>query len=329
MSSSVISIDICEDILTKQKEALNFFFQTFHYKETLELAEKILHHSGWIFFSGMGKSGCIARKIVATLQSLSEHALFFAPGDLLHGDLGLVSPGDIVCLLSKSGEARELLDCIPYLKERGATVVAITSVSYSNLAAMSDHVVILPAIAELDPFNLIPTTSTTCQMLFGDLLAMTVLYGRGVSLSTYGKNHPKGQIGMRANGRVKDYMFPKTEVPFCRPGDNVQFALEIFSAYGCGCVCIVDSEFRLQGIFTDGDLRRSLACYGGEVLSLCLVEVMTSSPRVVTDTTDVAIALRIMETSRPITVLPVVNDEENMCVVGLLHMHTLAKAGLL
>ncbi|AAD18666.1 KpsF [Chlamydia pneumoniae TW-183] len=329
MPSPMISTDVCQDILGKQKEAVDFFFQAFQPKEAMQLAEKILGHSGWVFFSGVGKSGCVARKLVATLQSLSERALFFSPVDLLHGDLGLVSPGDIVCLFSKSGETQELLDTVPHLKSRRAILVAITSMPYSNLAALSDLVVILPSVAELDPFNLIPTNSTTCQMIFGDFLAMLLFHSRGVSLSTYGKNHPSGQVGMKANGKVKDFMFPKTEVPFCHLGDKVSFSLEVFSAYGCGCVCIVDPQFRLMGIFTDGDLRRSLASYGGEVLSLSLEKVMTANPRCITEDSDIAIALQLMESSSPVAVLPVLDNEENRHVTGLLHMHTLAKAGLL
>ncbi|WP_100934602.1 KpsF/GutQ family sugar-phosphate isomerase [Candidatus Chlamydia corallus] len=329
INPSMISAGVCQNILGKQKEAVDFFFQAFQSEEAMQLAEKILHHSGWVFFSGVGKSGCVARKVVATLQSLSERALFLSPVDLLHGDLGLVSPGDLVCLFSKSGETQELIDTVPHLKNRGAIIVTITSVPYSNLAALSDLVIILPSVAELDPFNLIPTNSTTCQMIFGDFLAMLLFHSRDISLATYGNNHPSGQIGMKANGKVKDFMFPKTEVPFCNPGDKVGFSLEIFSAYGCGCVCIVDLQFRLIGIFTDGDLRRSLACHGGEVLSLSLDEVMTTTPRFITEDADIAMALQLMESNSPVAVLPVLDSEQNRHVTGLLHMHTLAKAGLL
>lgn len=329
MSSSAVFIDICHEILNKQKDALDEFFKIFHGEEVAKLAEKILNHSGWIFFSGVGKSGYVARKIVATLQSLSERALFLSHGDLLHGDIGVVQEGDIVCLFSKSGETQELLDSLPYLKTRGVTLVAITSSPYSSLAISADFVVVLPVVPELDPFDLIPTTSTTCQMLFGDLLAMMLLQGRGVTLSTYGENHPSGKIGLKAKGRVRDYMFPKTEVPFCAPEDTVYDTLEIFSSYGCGCVCVVTPNYELLGIFTDGDLRRALAHYGGEVLSLALKEVMTARPRVVEREADVTTALQIMEARNPITALPVVNNITQNSVVGLLHVHTLAKAGLL
>ncbi|SPN73645.1 Arabinose 5-phosphate isomerase KdsD,D-arabinose 5-phosphate isomerase,Predicted signal-transduction protein containing cAMP-binding and CBS domains,sugar isomerase, KpsF/GutQ family,SIS domain [Chlamydia serpentis] len=329
MNPLMISTDVCQDILSKQKESINFFFQTFQSEETIQLVEKMLDHSGWVFFSGVGKSGCVARKVVATLQSLSERSLFLSPIDLLHGDLGLVNAGDFVCLFSKSGETQELLNTIPHLKNRGVIIVGITSVPYSNLAALSDLVIILPSVSELDPFNLIPTNSTTCQMIFGDFLAMLLFHGRGISLSAYGHNHPSGQIGMKANGKVKDFMFPKTEVPFCNPEDKVGVCLEIISAYGCGCVCVINSQFRLIGIFTDGDLRRSLACHGGKVLSLSLSEVMTPNPRFITEDADIAIALQLMETNSPVAVLPVLDNEENRHVTGLLHMHTLAKAGLL
>ncbi|WP_201456697.1 SIS domain-containing protein [Chlamydia sp. 17-3921] len=329
MSSSVVITDLCQEILSKQKEAVDAFFSSFQCENSILLVEKILKHSGWIFFSGVGKSGHIARKVVATLQSLSERALFLSHGDMLHGDLGLVQDGDIVCFFSKSGETQELLKCVPYLKEREITLVAVTSSPYSSLAVLADHVIILPLVPELDPFNLIPTTSTLYQMLFGDLLSMLLLHGRGVTLSTYGKNHPSGQIGLKAQGRVYDYMFPKTEVPFCSRYDSVSVALETFSAYGCGCVCIVSSNFELLGIFTDGDLRRALSQYGGDVLSLSLEKIMTKNPRIIEENADVATALQVMEAKNPITVLPVVDNENSKFVVGLLHVHTLAKAGLL
>ncbi|AFS20338.1 MULTISPECIES: KpsF/GutQ family sugar-phosphate isomerase [Chlamydia] len=329
MRSPTTSIDLCQDIVSKQRESLERFFDTFQCEDTWVLAEKILNHQGSIFFSGVGKSGCIARKIVATLQSFGERALFLASGDLLHGDLGVVRPGDIVCLFSKSGETRELLECIPYLKERGVFIAGITSATYSSLAVLCDHVVILPMIEELDPFNLVPTTSTTCQLLFGDLLAITLLRSRQISLADYGKNHPGGQIGLKVIGKIRDYMFPKTEVPFCSPEDTIADSLDIFSSYGCGCVCIVNEKFEILGIFTDGDLRRSLTRHGGDILSQRLKDVMTPNPRVISEDADVLLGLQMMETGSPVTILPVVDAKDQKYVVGLLQMHTLAKAGLI
>ncbi|WP_348663757.1 KpsF/GutQ family sugar-phosphate isomerase [Chlamydia vaughanii] len=329
MGSPATAIDLCQDIVNKQQVVLERFFDTFHCQDTWLLAEKILEHKGAIFFSGVGKSGCVARKIVATLQSFGEQAIFLSSGDVLHGDLGVIRPGDIVCLFSKSGETRELLEWIPYLKERGVFLVGVTSAAYSSLSIFCDHVVMLPMIEELDPFNLVPTTSTTCQMLFGDLLAITLLRSRGISLSEYGKNHPGGQIGLKVVGKIRDYMFPKTEVPFCSPEHTIGYSLDIFSSYGCGCVCIVNEQFEMLGVFTDGDLRRSLARFGGDVLSQKLENVMTANPKVISEDADVALGLQMMESGSPITILPVVDAENQRYVVGLLHMHTLAKAGLI
>ncbi|WP_284441452.1 KpsF/GutQ family sugar-phosphate isomerase [Chlamydia gallinacea] len=324
-----IAIDLCRDIVHKQQETLQRFFEAFQCEDTWVFAQKILQHRGAIFFSGVGKSGCVARKIVATLQSCGERAFFFSSGDLLHGDLGVIHSGDIVCLFSKSGETQELLKGIPHLKERGVFLVAVTSSAYSNLSILCDHTVILPTIEELDPFNLIPTTSTVCQMLFGDLLAITLLRSRGISLSDYGKNHPSGQIGLKTGGKIRDYMFPKTEVPFCFPEDTVGNSLDTFSSYGCGCVCVVNHQFEILGVFTDGDLRRELTRFGGEILLQKLEDVMTRNPKVISEDADVIYGLQMMEMGNPVTILPVVDAQEQKHVVGLLHMHTLAKAGLI
>ncbi|EPP37777.1 Arabinose 5-phosphate isomerase GutQ [Chlamydia avium] len=329
MSSPGVAIDLCQDIVNKQQEALQRFFSSFQCKDTWLFAQKILQHHGAIFFSGVGKSGCVARKVVATLQSCGERAFFFSSGDLLHGDLGVIHPGDIVCLFSKSGETQELLKGIPHLKERGVFLVAVTSAEYSNLSILCDHTVMLPKIEELDPFDLIPTTSTVCQMLFGDLLAITLLRSRGVSLSDYGKNHPSGQIGLKAAGKVREYMFPKTEVPFCFPEDTVNNSLDIFSSYGFGCVCVVNHQYEILGVFTDGDLRRALTHFGGNILFQKLEDVMTPNPKVISEDADVIYGLQMMEMGNPVTILPVVDAQKQKRVVGLLHMHTLAKAGLI
>ncbi|AAF39499.1 KpsF/GutQ family sugar-phosphate isomerase [Chlamydia trachomatis] len=323
-----VAEDLCLDIFHKQKQVISRYFANFHCDVVRQLTERLLCHQGAVFFSGIGKSGCIARKLVATMQSFGEKA-FFLSGDLLHGDLGVVSSGDIVCLFSNSGETREILEWIPHLKNRQVFLVGITSSPCSSLAVFSDFVVMLPKLEELDPFNLIPTTSTTCQLLFSDLLAMTVLRCRKISLSDYGKNHPSGQIGLKANGKVRDYLSPRTEVPFCSPSITVSEALTVLSSYGYGCVCVVNEQFELLGIFTDGDLRRGLSECGGAILECPLEQVMTRKPKVISEDSDVLLGLEMMESGNPVTVLPVVDAQHQRFIVGLLHMHTLARAGLL
>lgn len=318
---------ICGSLFIKQKKLIEMFFAHFDPDRVAELAERIANRSGALFLLGVGKSGCVARKVVATLRSFGEQAYELPVGDLLHGDLGVVRPGDLLCVFSKSGETKELLHCLPFLRARGSEIVAITSSPHSSLAITSHYCVTLPLLEELDPFNLLPTTSTVCQLLFGDLLAMTLLHQRGVSLADCGKNHPAGQIGLRANGKVRDYLFPKNEVPFCSPDCTVADALPILSSYGYGCVCIVDARSTLLGIFTDGDLRRTLVHFQEKGLVQCLAKVMTHSPKVVREDDEIIEGLRLMETGDPVTALPVIDQHSR--VVGLLHMHTLAKVGLI
>ena len=158
---------------------------------------------------------------------------------------------------------------------------------------------------------------------------MTVLSCRKFSLSDYGKNHPSGQIGLKANGKVSDYFSPRTEVPFCSPLTTVSEALTILSSYEYGCVCVVNEHFELLGIFTDGDLRRALSESGGDILTYPLQKVMTKKPKVIAEDSDVLLGIEMMESGNPVTVLPVVDAQYQRFVVGLLHMHTLARAGLL
>lgn len=318
-------MDRCQELLIQQEQALRIFFDSFDYEPLHLLVQKITSHRGKIFFSGIGKSQCIAQKIVATLQSFGEQAFFLSSGGLLHGDVGVVQPGDIVCLLSNSGETQELLDWIPCLKERESILIGITSSKTSRLALASDAIILLPKVQELDPFNLMPTNSTVVQLLVGDLLSILLLHARQTSLAAFGKNHPGGQIGLKANAKIKDYIYSRVDVPVCLPFDSIKNSLKIFSTFGHGCVCVVGEDDVLLGIFTDGDLRRALEMFQGNVLNKTLQEVMTKDPKTIHQEADVMTALRLMEKDQPVTMLPVV--DHNQRVVGLLHMHVLARAG--
>lgn len=325
MNTSLDVLDRCQELLIQQEQALRIFFDSFDFSPLRLLVKKLSSHRGKLFFSGIGKSHCIAQKIVATLQSFGEQAFLLSSGGLLHGDIGVVQTGDVVCLLSKSGETQEILDWIPCLKERRVHLIGFTSSRTSRLALACDEIVLLPMVPELDPFNLMPTNSTVVQLLVGDLLAMMLLHARQTPLSTFGRNHPGGQIGLKANAKIKDYIYSKEDVPFCSPTATVQASLNIFSAFGHGCVCVVGEDETLLGIFTDGDLRRALEKFQGDVLDKTLLEVMTTHPKTIYRDADVITALQLMEQGKPITMLPVVDYDQR--VVGLLHMHVLARAG--
>lgn len=156
-------------------------------------------------------------------------------------------------------------------------------------------------------------------------MSILLLHARQTSLATFGRNHPGGQIGLKANAKIKDYIYSRTDVPFCAPLDSIKKSLKTFSTFGHGCVCVIGEDDVLLGIFTDGDLRRALEKFQGDVLNKTLQEVMTRHPKTIHQDADVITALRLMEQDQPITMLPVIDN--NQRVVGLLHMHVLARAG--
>ncbi|WP_246481893.1 KpsF/GutQ family sugar-phosphate isomerase [Chlamydiifrater volucris] len=320
---------VMKEVLSLQKSGMDNFFSSFDLSLASPLVEKILGSSGNLFFSGVGKSGFIARKIAATFQSFGERAFFLNAGDVLHGDLGAVREGDIVVLLSNSGETEELVKQIPYFQNKGSEVFVVTSGAYSRMAFLADFVITLPSAREIDAFHLAPTTSTQYQLLLGDFLATTVARVRKLSFEDYGNNHPAGTIGFRANAKVEDVMSPLSCVPICSTGCSVRKALEIISSGGFGCVLVLGLEGTLEGIFTDGDLRRNLREKGNNFLDLPVTEVMTKNPRLVLREASIHDALEDMEAGSPVTVLPVVDSLKKRQVVGLLHMHTLARHGLL
>jgi arabinose-5-phosphate isomerase len=315
-----------DELIARTKDQLDFFFSRVDRSMLIKVAEHILQNSGTVFLTGVGKSGIIAKKIAATLSSCGTKALFLSPLDALHGDIGVVSGGDTILILSKSGQSDELIALSTPLRKRGVFTVAVVSDKESRLAKASDLVVFLPCEKELCPFNMIPTTSTLLQLIFGDLLAITLLRAKQFSLSDFVQNHPAGRIGKRMTFRVLDLMIKGEELPLASPQDVLIDALAEFSQKKCGCLIIVD-KMRLSGIFTDGDLRRSLQKFGAQLLHKKMEEVMTKNPRSISSDVLAYDAMKCMEQDQksPIFVLPVVDDDK---VVGLLRMHDIIQAGL-
>lgn len=316
-----------QNLLIQQKAAINTYFEKLDLVETEKLIKRISACQGMVFFTGVGKSGFIGQKIAATLQSTGTKAFFLSPIDALHGDLGMMGAQDLLVILSKSGETEELLALLPAIRNKGAKIVALTAEKSSRLAQSVDHVVVLPCESELCPFDLAPTTSTEVQLLFGDLLAVALMQAKELKLETFALNHPAGRIGKRATLKVKDLMVGIGRVPLCPPESRLEEILGEFSGRQCGCVLVTDAQRKLQGIFTDGDLRRALEERGGAVLSERLETLMTRLPKTASPEALAWEALQLMEANQnsPITVLPVVSQGE---VVGLLKMHDLIQSGL-
>lgn len=311
----------------QERENLDYFFAHLDYGEMEALFAMLLACQGVLFVTGVGKSGFVAQKIAATLHSTGTRAHYLPPLDALHGDLGMVTSEDCVLFLSKSGESEELLHLLPAVRAKGAKSAVATTRRESRLAKRADYAVLLPCLKELCPFDLAPTTSTQTQLLFGDALAMALMQAKGFSMETFLSNHPAGQIGKRMQMRVSDLMLVGEKVPLCKAESLLQDLLEDLSSKRCGCLIAVDGEQRIEGIFTDGDLRRSLQAVGERVLAQRLGKWMTRSPRTVEAKALAWDALKLMESdpAHPITVLPVVTEGR---VVGIIKMHDILQAGI-
>lgn len=315
-----------KSLFSTQKKYIDFFFDHLEMEEVEEVLQLFLSCRGIIFFTGIGKSGIIAQKITATLVSTGIKAMFIPPVDALHGDLGMVSKADLLVILSKSGQSDELLELVPHASKKGVKIVSILSNKQSPLCRLSNLVVHLPIQRELCPFDLAPTTSTAIQLIFGDVLAVALMKARSLSLEDYASNHPSGRIGKRAKLLVSDLMLKEEQLPICNSCDLLKEVIVELSSKKSGCLLIVDNSFRLEGIFTDGDLRRALQQYPN-LLDKPIGELMIKDPRVTTPSILAFEAMQQMESKHfsPIMVLPVVEEQK---LVGLLRLHDLIQAGL-
>lgn len=286
--------------------------------------------SGKVIVLGVGKSGIIGQKIAATMTSSGTAALFLHPSDALHGGLGIVTSEDAVILLSNSGETTDLLDLIPYLKNRNVPLLAIVGNLKSSIAARADVVIDASVDQEACPLNLAPTASTTVALAIGDALAMTLMRAKGLTENDFASNHPGGQLGKRLTLRVADLMHGGAQNPTIAPDAAWLEVVSAITHFGLGAVNVVNGDGKLAGIITDGDLRRSLHRIAAKDLgfaNLTCDELMTRDPVVATPAMLAYDALRLME-DRPsqISVLPVV-DDETKCV-GLIRLHDIVRSGL-
>jgi arabinose-5-phosphate isomerase len=323
----VHSITGIKSFFEEQRKYLNYFFDHLEIAKAEEILSAFLKCEGSLIFTGVGKSGIIAQKLSATFLSIGIKAFFLPPIDALHGDLGVLSEKDLLILLSKSGETEELLKMLPYVRKKKARVVSFVSNPKSKLAKDSDISITLPLLRELCPFNLAPTTSTTLQLLFGDVLAIAMMRKKNFTLDDFALNHPSGMIGKKITLLVKDLMLQGEAMPLCSPEDLLMDVLCVLSEKRCGTLLVVDEKKRLKGIFTDGDLRRSLHAQGGDVLQKKMRQIMTDSARSTSQDRLAVEAMKQMEEdpNRLITVLPVLQDGT---VVGILRMHDILQAGL-
>lgn len=295
-----------------------------HFKAAVEM---IMACPGRTVITGMGKSGIIGRKMAATLASTGTPSFYLHPAEGIHGDLGMVTEGDVVIALSNSGETGEVLHILPSLRRIGAKLIAMVGNPNSTLAKNSDIVLNVGVTREACPLGLAPTSSTTAALAYGDALALALLSKRKFTASQFAVFHPGGSLGRKLLLTVEDIMHSGTENPLVKADISVQDALFVITDKGLGAVSVVDDDNKMLGVLTDGDIRRGLS-KGVDFLKRPVTELMTASPQTITKEKLAAQALHIMESNlpKPITVLPVVDAENH--VIGLLHMTDLVRQGV-
>ncbi len=284
---------------------------------------------GKILATGVGKSGLVARRIAATLTSTGSPAFYLHAVDALHGDLGMVEPGDVALVVSKSGAGDELEPLLPLLARLGVPVVALTERADSPLARVAEVALVYGPVTEAGPLGDVPTTSTLLSQALGDALASALLSLRGFAAKDFQFLHPGGVLGRRALLTVKGVMHQGDALPLVRAHDPLKTALLVIMEKRLGLAVVVDDAGRVAGVLTDGDLKRILLTRGTDgFFALPVADVMNPVPRTIGPDALVAAAVRVMEENAPgpITALLVVDDARR--VLGVLHLHDCLRLGV-
>ncbi|QSX75045.1 KpsF/GutQ family sugar-phosphate isomerase [Lysobacter arenosi] len=283
----------------------------------------ILASSGRVVCTGMGKSGHIARKIAATLASTGTPAFYVHPGEAGHGDLGMITDVDVVLALSYSGESDEVLMLLPVLKRQGNKLISMTGRPNSSLAREADVHLDVSVPAEACPLALAPTSSTTASLALGDALAVALLDARGFTADDFARSHPAGALGRRLLLHISDIMHAGDDVPRISADASISEALIEMSRKRLGMTAVVDDDGRLLGLYTDGDLRRTLDDAGVDLRHTRIAEVMTRSPKTIGSDSLAVEAAQLMEAHKISGLLVV---DEGRRVVGALNIHDLLRA---
>ncbi len=291
-------------------------------EEFVQAVDLILKARGRVVVTGIGKSGLIGRKIVATLASTGTPSFFLHPAEAMHGDLGMVVPEDVLLAISNSGETEEVNKLLPFLKGRGVKIIAFTGNLQSTLARQADVVVDVGVPREACPLGVAPTASTTATLAMGDALAMVLAKLRNLRLEDFRQNHPGGSLGERLKVQVAQIMLTGEALPLVKQGARMAEVLLEINRKRLGCALVLDEKEDLCGIVTDGDLRRALLKYG-DFRTLPVEKVMTRDPKTISPRALAAEALYVMERNL-ITVLPVVTEKK---VVGIIHLHDVLGKG--
>ena len=303
-------LQIARETLSVESQALAQLSQRLD-DEFSQVVDLILACEGRLVIGGIGKSGLIGKKMVATFASTGTPSFFLHPTEAFHGDLGMLKPIDIVMLISYSGETDDVNKLIPSLKNFGNKIIALTSNKNSTLARHADYVLDITVEREVCPNNLAPTTSALVTLALGDALAVSLITARHFQPADFAKFHPGGSLGRRLLCKVKDQM--QTRLPITTPDTCFTDCLTIMNEGRMGVALVMENQ-QLKGIITDGDVRRALTANGADTLNKTAKELMTSSPKTIHENEFLAKAEDLMK-EKKIHSLVVINDENN--VVGL------------
>lgn len=316
IDKAVEVLKIEADSILKLTRKINIDFE--------HLVNAICRSSGRVVISGIGKSGLIGKKIVATLVSTGTNSLFLHPVEALHGDLGMVSKDDIFIAISNSGNTSELNLLLPVIKKMGCKIAGFTGNPASSMARLCDYIIDTGVEKEACPFNMAPTSSTTAQLAMGDALAVVLITMKKFEKSDFMKSHPGGVLGQRLSCRVGEMMSEASEDLWVEEGSSMRLALKKMDQSRLGAVMILDQGKKLKGLITDGDIRHCMAENRHELNRQSVDTVMTQNPHTLSAESFLYDALNLME-KHQITVIPIVDDNKKL--EGLLHLHDILGKG--
>ncbi len=317
-----LSLKLAKDVLKIEAESISGLIGKLNDNFT-RAVDTIYKSSGRVIVTGIGKSGLIGKKIVATMTSTGTQALFLHPVEGMHGDLGIVTKRDVVLAISNSGETKELNTIVASVREIGATLIALTGDTSSTLARACDLVIDVGVAREACPFGLAPTSSSTAALAMGDALAVALIEKRKFNEKDFYKFHPGGNLGARLRARVREVMIGSAHTPRVVTGTAVGKAIEEMDVKNKGFVLITDRRNTLLGIFTDGDLRR-LVKRGRLDPDSPIDAVMTRTPKTIDENTSLAETIEAMQKDE-ITTLVVVNGKKKL--QGYIHLHDILGRG--
>jgi len=317
-------IEQAKKVLKIESDAINALIDKVD-DNLIEAVDIIYSCTGRVVVTGMGKSGLIGKKIAATLASTGTPALFLHPAEGGHGDIGVVTKGDVVIAISNSGETEEIIDILPILQRLNIRLISMTGNLNSTLAKASDVVLDVSVKEEACPMGLVPTASTTAALAMGDALAVTLLSKRGFKEEDFAFFHPGGSLGKKLLIKVKDLIHTGDALPMVSPETPMIKAVVEISSKMLGVTSVVDKDNKLLGIITDGDLRRGIEKWGKSFFDMKAEEVMTRNPKTIGEEELAVKALSIME-DYSITSLMVPDDDGG--VKGIIHLHDILKQGI-